>query len=721
MSLLDTPAALLQMAVQHHAQGRLSEAMSAYRQILAQEPRHVDALHLLGVALSQSGQAAGGAALIRESLAINDRQASAWSNLGNAELAQSRAEEALRCHERAISLAPGHVLAHNGRGKTLMALARDEEALASFDRVLAIEPGFFQAIANRGLANFRLGRYADAAADGESALKINPMSPETRRLRCASLLALEAFAQVLQEARSGLAGRRDDAELEYYAGTALLSLGRESEALAAYERALQLRPEFPDALFDLGTLCLRLSRFARATAAFDELVALAPDKDYARGTRLYARLQICDWHQYEDEVRAVIGAVEAGIRADLPLSFMTICDDPSLQLKCTQLFAVRHAKPLAASSAGQCRPTGRLRVAYVSADFVEHPVAHLLCGVIDAHDREQFETIAISLRADERSPTQQRLRLAFDRFIDATGWSDAAIAALIRELEVEVAIDLMGYTAATRPGVFARRPAPIQVNYLGYPGTLCASYIEYLIADAVVIPPSDFRFYSEQVVHLPNCYLPNDVKRKIGVPPTRAQAGLPEHGLVLCAMTTPYKLNPPLFDVWARILRETPPSVLWVRATTDEARTNLRRELERRAVDRERLVFAAHVPEVADHLARLALADLCLDTFPYNSHSTACDALWAGVPVLTCAGRGMASRVAASTLRAVGLGGELITVDLSEYEARAIALASHPDRLRELKETLCANRGRSALFDTATYTRALEHAFLEMRRQRLGL
>ena len=538
-------------------------------------------------------------------------------------------------------------------------------------------------------------------------------------MRCATLLALDSFEQVLQEARRDREGPHDDARLEYYAAAALLGLGREAEALAAYEHALQLRGDFPDALFDLGTLCLRLSRFERAATAFSRLVALEPRRDFARGARLHARLQTCDWLDFKDEVHAITSAVDSGIRADLPLSFMAICDDPDRQLKCTRLFAEAHAKPVAASGTRLCRPDGRLRVAYVSADFLEHPVAYLLAGVIDAHDREQFEILGISLRADERSPTQRRLSLAFDRFIDATGMSDGAIAGLMQDHEIDIAVDLMGYTAAARPGVFARRPAPIQVSYLGYPGTQCAPYIDYLVADPAVIPSADVRFYSEQVVHLPGCYLPNDAQRRIGTPPTRAQAGLPEDGLVFCAMTTPYKINPPLFDVWARLLGGVPASVLWVRAMGAKGHASLRRELERRGVDPERLLFANHVPGISDHLARLTLADLCLDTFPYNSHSTACDALWAGVPVLTCAGRGMASRVAASALNAVGLD-DLITHDLREYEAQALALASVPGRLQELRERLRHNRDGSALFGTVAYTRALEQTFLVMRRQRLG-
>jgi predicted O-linked N-acetylglucosamine transferase (SPINDLY family) len=360
----------------------------------------------------------------------------------------------------------------------------------------------------------------------------------------------------------------------------------------------------------------------------------------------------------------------------------------------------------------------KIRVAYVSADFCDHPVSHLLVGVLEKHDRERFEIIGVSLRAGDGSVLEQRVRGAFDRFVEINERSDREAVQLLRELQVDIAVDLMGFTQGMRLGLFAQRVAAVQVNYLGYAGTLGAPYMDYVLADGVVIPAGDEGYYSEQVVRLPHCYLPNDDQRAIGAVPTREQAGLPPRGMVFCAFTNAYKLNPPMFDIWMRLLLAVPESVLWLRGMAEEARGNLQREAQRRGVSGDRLVYAPHVASMADHLGRQSLADLYLDTLPYNAHSTSCDALWSGVPVLTCVGRSFAGRVAASALTAVGLP-ELITHSLEEYEHKALQLAQQPQLLQQLRERLARHRTTHALFDTPRFTRHLESAFLSMHQRAL--
>jgi predicted O-linked N-acetylglucosamine transferase (SPINDLY family) len=356
----------------------------------------------------------------------------------------------------------------------------------------------------------------------------------------------------------------------------------------------------------------------------------------------------------------------------------------------------------------------RIRIAYVSSDLRDHPVAHLIAGVLDRHDHAQFEIHAISLQSEVKvSETGQRLRRSIEHWHDVSTRTDSEVAQLMRELQIDIAVDLNGHTVGARPGIFAHRAAAVQVGYLGYAGTTGAPYMDYVLADPVVIPPTEERWYTEKVIRLPHCYLPNDDQRAIGPAPTREQAGLPAQGMVFCAFTNAYKINPPVFDIWMRLLREVPQSVLWLRGMGAEARGNLLREAAARGVEAHRLVFAAHVASMAEHLGRHQLADLYLDTLPYNAHSTACDALWAGVPVLTCTGRTFASRVAASALTAVGLP-ELITQDLQEYEDRALQLAREPQRLRELRLRLAQQRDGSPLFDTRGYCQHLEEAFRAM-------
>jgi predicted O-linked N-acetylglucosamine transferase (SPINDLY family) len=400
---------------------------------------------------------------------------------------------------------------------------------------------------------------------------------------------------------------------------------------------------------------------------------------------------------------------------------LLLADSPQLQRVSAELFA-QDAWP-ADASVGPCVPPpraagSRIRVAFVSADFGEHPVSYLLVGVLERLDRRRFEVIGISLAPARTEPFAQRVRAAFDRFVDVADRSDRRIALQLREWGVDIAVDLMGFTQGMRLGIFAYRAAPVQVGFLGYAGTLGAPYMDYLLADAVAIPEGREECFAEQVVRLPHCFLPNDDRREIATIPTRSEAGLPGEGLVLCAFSNACKIGPDVYALWLRLLHAVPGGVLWLRDVGLEAQANLQRAAERHGVDRARLVFAARVADMPQHLARLSRADLFLDTYPYNAHSTACDALWSGVPVLTCAGRSLASRVAASALTAAGLP-ELITGSLAEYEQRALELAANPAVLRALRARLAANRGRLPLFDTAGFARNLGTALCTMHERAL--
>jgi protein O-GlcNAc transferase len=357
---------------------------------------------------------------------------------------------------------------------------------------------------------------------------------------------------------------------------------------------------------------------------------------------------------------------------------------------------------------------GKIRVAYLSADFNGHAVATLLAGVFEQHDKSRFETTAISYTDSDGGAMRRRLERSFDRGVDVAGKSDAEVAALIRQMDIDIAVDLMGYTGECRPGILAQRPAPIQVNFLGFPGTMGAPYVGYILADANVIPEEHKPHYSESVVYLPDCYLPTDSTRRFAERrPTRAEAGLPADGFVFCSFNNSYKITPEMFDVWMRLVGAVEGSVLWLPQTNAAAIRNLRAEAARRGVTEQRLVFAPFVRDGEDHLARLGLADLFLDTLPYNAHSTAVDAMWAGVPLLTLQGGAFAGRVAASALTAAGLP-ELIAASLDSYEALALKLAREPQTLAAIRTRLERARGQSALFDTARYTRNLEAAYLTM-------
>jgi len=357
----------------------------------------------------------------------------------------------------------------------------------------------------------------------------------------------------------------------------------------------------------------------------------------------------------------------------------------------------------------------RIAIAYLSADFHEkHPVARLVAGLFEHHDRTKFEITAISFVADNSDPMQGRIRRASDRYIEVSKRTDRDVARLLRELEVDIVVDLMGFTQDSRPGILGYRPAPIQVNYLGFSGTMGAPYIDYVIADQWVLPRGEESCFSEKIVHLPDTFMATDGTMKVAeAAPTRTEAGLPQDGFVFCAFNQHFKIMPEVFDVWMRLVRHLDGSVLWLTGARDATVRNLRREAERRGVAADRLVFADRVARHEDHLARLRLADLFLDTSPYNAHATACDALWVGLPVVTCQGATFAGRVASSLLHAIGLD-ELVTTQLAEYEALAIKIATTPAWLGTLREKLAAHRSTHALFDTEQFRRHLETALITM-------
>jgi predicted O-linked N-acetylglucosamine transferase (SPINDLY family) len=427
-----------------------------------------------------------------------------------------------------------------------------------------------------------------------------------------------------------------------------------------------------------------------------------------------AQMQHCDWSAYAQLAPRIIEAVGAGRRGDQPFNFLALCDSAAVQRRCAETFA---RDKTAAIQRGPWE-TGpfrheRIRVAYVSADLRSHPVASLMAGVFERHDRRRFETLGVALRAPDGSELGERVRLAFDDFVDATGISDSEVAALMRSRQIDIAVDLTGYTSGMRPAIFAQRAAPAQVNFLGFPGTLGAAHMDYILADPFVIPRDSRQHYTEQVAYLPHCFQANDDRKtRSEVTADRAVAGLPADAVVLCCFNANYKLTPQVFDVWMRILRGSPAAVLWLVADNAAAEECLRRRAAAHGIASERLIFAPRLP-YAQHLSRLRLADLFLDTLPFNAGATASDALWAGVPVLTCVGDAFAARMAGSLLTAVGLV-ELITYSPAEYERAALELVSTPTRLGELRGRLAGNRATHPLFDTARYTRDLEAAYINM-------
>jgi predicted O-linked N-acetylglucosamine transferase (SPINDLY family) len=673
----------------------------------------VDALHLLGVCETQLGRALSGLHWIGQSLALNPQQPVALTNQGNALLALKRWDAALAVYEQALRLLPEYALALYGCGNALAALGRNEEALANYDRTLTLSPGFLAALTARGRVLLKLQRYGHALIAFDQAIELAAASAQAHLGRASALLGLKRYAEGLRSIDRALQLAPNLAAAYAERGHLLGEQGETDAAIAAYDRALQLDPDLASAWSSRGLALSLKGRHADAAVSLRRALQVDRGQPYARGAALHAQLQICDWTEYTDRVHAVVESVRRGEPAEFPFSFLAVCDSPALQLQCARRFALLQGPRKGPLWTGERYSHGRLRIAYVSADFLDHPTAYLMAGVFEKHDRSRFETVAISLRQDRDSAMTRRIKAAFERWFEVDEHGDQEIAQLIRSLEIDIVVDLMGYTGEHRVGIYAYRPAPIQVNYLGFPGTMGTSDIDYLIADHFLIPAEHRPAYSESIVYLPGCFQANDDCRLVAAEkPTRAQLGLPETGFVWSSFHSSYKLNPAVFEIWTRLLLAVPGSVLWLFGGTATVVANLRREAQRRGLDAERLLFAGSLP-YPEHLARLSLADLCLDTFPFNGGATASDALWAGVPLLTYSGNSMAARMAGSLLHAMGLA-ELVTDSPQRYEQLALQLATTPGRLAEIRGTLARNRNSSDLFATDRFRRRLEYAYVAM-------
>lgn len=520
--------------------------------------------------------------------------------------------------------------------------------------------------------------------------------------------ALKSYDQALQI-------KPDYIEALVNSGALLREMHRHIEALQRFQTALSHDPDCQNALGNSAILLSEFKQLDQSIAALQRLLQLNPDYDYGLGLLSYERLHACDWTDHDQLQRAIIAGLREGKRTCKSLGLMALSDDAADHQRCARIFSAHHLPesppPL---WKGERYQHERIRIAYLSPDLREHPVGHLMAGIFEHHDRHRFETIAVSLGVDDQSRLRERMVKAFDHFIDARAMSSRHIAETLRDMEVDVLIDLAGYTSDSRSDVLAYRPAPAHVNYLGYPGTLGYKEMDYIIADRCVIPPDHQRFYDERVLYLPDAYLPTDDSVRIAErTPTRAECGLPEDAFVFCSFCHDYKINPHLFDRWMRILQAVPGSVLWLMSRNERSQANLRQAAQERGVSPERLVFASRVPRVEDHLARYRQANLFLDTHPYNAHTTAADALMSGLPVLTYLGNSFPSRVAASLLQTVGLH-ELVTHSHDEYEQAAIRLAQQPAQLQDIQARLQRDRAGSGLFNTPAFCRHLEALYTQI-------
>lgn len=702
---------LLRQAFQANQRGDLKEAERCCQAILKVKRTHFDALHLLGIVAGRRGRFDEAQRLIGEAIKINGRSAAAYSDRGIALMRIGRADEALESYDQALAIKPDHLDALYNRGNALLGLGRFADAIVAYDKMLAGQPDAVPALINRGTALRELRLFEEALASYDKALARHPDHVNALNNRGNVLAELKRPEEALASYDKALRIKADDAKTLANRGNVLKELQRYAEALKSYDQSLAIDPDDPEVLCNRGVALMDARQYELAAADFEASRRIDPDRAYLLGQLNHCLRHCCDWRASTKVTAEITQAIRAGRRADFPFSFLSVSGDTADQRRCAETF-VRDKYP--ASTPTPVREGGkRVRIAYMSSDFRDHPIAYLTAGLFEHHDRTRFETFGIALGPDEPSEMRARIRSGFETFIEAGGKSDAEVARLIDEIGADLVVDLNGHTDGARTAILAMRPAPIQVSYVGLAGTMGAPFIDYLIADPILVAPSDERHYTEKVVRLPEMYLVNDDKRAVSEStPTRAEMRLPETGFVFCSFNNAYKITPEIFGVWMRLLDRVEGSVLWLLSTNEAGVRNLKREAEAAGIDPSRLVFASRA-RPADHLARHHLADLFLDTLPYNAHTTACDALWTGLPLVTCKGTSFAGRVAASLLTAIGLP-ELIAQSLAEYEALALKLATNRTDLAAVKEKLARNRLTQPLFDTARATRHLESAYSTM-------
>lgn len=673
----------------HTQEKDLVQAIAYYQKALSIRPEYTDALRELGNAFKDQGNLEGAQTYYDKALAINPDEAVTHNNMGALFQERGDLDKAEASYRKALALIPDFFEAYNNLGSVLNTQGRLDEALAAFNQAHLMNPGSAEVHNNLGTILRNQNKYAEAEAAYRQAIKLNPELCDV----CNNL------------------------------GVVLVAQKRRGEAIEAFRHALKIKPDFSAAHYNLGVQFQEGGELGKAVDCYKQVLYWEPDVHDIKVNLLYVLLHLHDWKDLQmlsDDGRRVLREQATIDSINIPpFSFLASPESTLAEQKlCASNWAqriVKSMRPWQEKTVFQFeRATKRkINLGYFSADFRNHAVAHLMAQIFELHDRDRFHLIAYSFGPKDDGEMRKRLQKSFDTFVDLSGMSDVDAATKIHGDKIDVLVNLTGYTQHERSEILALRPAPIQVNYLGFPGTMGADFMDYLIADRFIIPPEFKQHYAEKVLWLPDCYMPRDTTVQRQAAPGRKECGLPEDGFVFCSFNMPYKITPDMFDVWCRLLQAVPGSVLWLPSVRPEAESNLNREAKSRGVAPERIIRARRADLVEDHLARLQCADLFLDTTPYNAHTTCSDALWMGLPVITCVGETFPSRVAGSLLTAIGAP-ELIANNLEEYYELALDLATHKEKYEEIRNKIRQNRESAPLFDSTRFTRNLEKIYQQM-------
>jgi protein O-GlcNAc transferase len=690
--------------------GKLNKAIASYNKAISIKPDYADAYYNAGTALKKQGKLDEAVVSYNKALSFKPDYADAYYNMGIVLKDQGKLKEAIEAYNKALSVKPDYANVYYNMGIVLQKQIKPQKAIEAYSKALAIKPDHADAYYNLGNAHKDQGNLEEAIEAYKSVLSIKPNYADAYNNMGTALQLQNKPKAAIESYNKALAIKLDYVDVYNNIGTAFKDQGKLEEAIVFYNKALFYKPDYSEAFYGMGTVLQLQNKPQEAIESYNKALAINPDNANARTQKLHQQAQICNWDGIAEDVSLI---PELGTSKNYvpPFGLLTLEDAPDRHLIRSKLYAKANypQKTLSTKARPSKRPK-RLRIGYFSADFHEHPVAYLIAKVLKLHNRHQFEVFGYSLHGSNSCEMRRRLEKSFDSFRDVESMSDRDIALQARQDEIDIAVDLNGYTQNARTGIFAYRAAPIQINYLGFPGTMGSNFMDYIVADRFIIPVENQKYFSEQQLYLPNTYLPTDDSRKLSKKKiTRSEMRLPDNAFVFCCFNNNYKISPTEFDIWMRLLTKVENSVLWLRKSNQFANANIKNEAQKRNVDPSRLIFADKMP-MDEHLARQRLADLFVDTFTYNAHTTASEALWVGLPVVTKIGQGFSARVAGSLLKAVGLP-ELVTETDQDYEMLILELATNPTKLAKIKEKLATNRLTQALFNTELYTKHLENGF----------
>ena len=705
-----------------YSNGQYQEAIDQIKALNEVYPNIPFLFNLIGACYKAIGQLKGAAKMFEKAVSIKPEYAEAHKNLGITLRDLGQMDEAVKSLNKAISAEPNNVDAHYNLAITLKDLNQSNSAIQSYKKAIEIKPDFVQAHNNLGNLYKDLGQTDKALKSYRKAIEIKPNFAHAHNNLGNTFKDLENYKDAIKSYEKAIAINPNFSEAHNNLGNVFKDIDELDKAVNSYQEAIKLNSDFAEAYYNLGNTYKKLNRKQKALVFFEKAGEINLNMDFILGDILTARIQFCDWTDYSILLESLQSKIVDNDKVVDPFNLLGLIDDPALQKIAAQIFSNYHCSAKQTFEKSNLSPkNSKIRIGYFSADFHNHATMHLMAELFECHDKNFFELVAFSFGPDQVDSWRKKVLASFDKFIDVRLKTDQEVSVMARKLKIDIAVDLKGYTKDCRPNIFAKICAPVQVSYLGYPGTMGADYIHYLIADQTLIPEFNQHHYTEKIVFMPNSYQVNGSKRGISKASLlREDFGLPDKGFIFCCFNNTYKITPSSFSSWMQILKAVDGSVLWLFKSNKNSVKNLKKEAVKFGVKESRLIFASPMP-VEDHLNRIRLADLFIDTHPYNAHTTSSDALRMGLPVLTCMGESFASRVAASLLNSINLP-ELITSTPEEYEALAIELATHPEKLKAIKDKLASNLSTAPLFDTKRFTKNLESAYTQMyERHQKGL